>query len=149
MENKDSNRCADLVRQPALTPNESYQIMNKQNSNQHNNVIVYRHPRGVVARKARRGYPIANFNDRSPEYRAMNAHLHASAHPDEQGTQPLFSLAGGGSIPSNGIMPFLRLRRSYDEQARRNFVRDGVLLAVFVALSAWAIIHAVQAMVGS
>ena len=137
------------MRQPALTPNESYEIMNKQNSNQHNNVIVYRHPRGVVARKARRGYRIANFNDRSPEYRAMNAHLHASAYPDEQGTQPLFSLVGGGSIPSNGIMPFLRLRRSYDEQARRNFVRDGVLLAVFVALSAWAIIHAVQAMVGS
>jgi len=149
VENKDSNRCADLVRQPALTPNESYEIMNKQNSNQHNNVIVYRHPRGVVARKARRGYRIANFNDRSPEYRAMNAHLRASAYPDEQGTQPLFSLAGGGSIPSNGIMPFLRLRRRYDEQARRNFVRDGVLLAVFVALSAWAIIHAVQAMVGS
>ena len=124
-------------------------IMNKQNTNQNNNVVVYRHPRGVVARNARRGYRIVNFNDRSPEYRAMNAHLRASAYQNERGTQSLFSLAGSESIPSNGIMPFLRLRQRYDEQARSNFVRDGVLLAVFVALSAWALIYAVQAMVGS
>ena len=107
-------------------------IMNKQNTNQHNNVVVYRHPRGVVARKARRGYRIVNFNDRSPEYRAMNAHLRASAYQNEHGTQPLFSLAGGGSIPSNGIMPFLRLRRRYDEQARRTSCE-----MVYCLLSSW------------
>jgi hypothetical protein len=123
--------------------------MNKQNTNQHENVVVYRHPRGVVVRNARRGYRFVNFNDRSPEYRAMNAHLRASAYQNEHGTQPLFYLAARESIPSNGIMPFLRLSQRYDEQARRSFVRDGVLLAVFVALSAWALIHAVQAMVGS
>ncbi len=123
--------------------------MHKQNSNQHNSVIVNHHPRGVAARRARRGYPIVNFNDRSPEYRAMKAHLRASAYENETETQPLVSLPGDGGMPGNGTMSFLRLRRHYDEQARSNFVRDGVLLAVFVALSGWAIIHAVQAMVGS
>lgn len=123
--------------------------MNKQNSNQHNNIVVYRHPRGVAARKARRGYRIMNFNDRSPAHRAMKAHLRASAYRNEHGTQPLLSVAGAGSIPSNGIMPFSRLRRRYDEQARHNFVRDGILLAVIVMISAWALLHAVQTMAGS
>lgn len=123
--------------------------MNKQNSNEHNNVIVYRHPRGVAARRARRGYRIVNFNDRSPEYRAMKAHLRASAYRNEQETQPLVSVAGADRIPSNRIVPFMRLRQHYEQQASRNFLRDGVFLAVFVALSAWAMIHAVQAMAGS
>jgi hypothetical protein len=43
----------------------------------------------------------------------------------------------------------MRLRQHYEQQASRNFLRDGVFLAVFVALSAWAMIHAVQAMAGS
>ncbi len=122
--------------------------MNKQNTNQDNNVIVYRHPSGVAARKARRGYRIVNFNDRSPQQRAMKAHLRASAYKLGRDGEPALSLAGGGSIGRNRIPAWLHLRRSYDEQARRNFVRDGILLAVMVVISTWALIHAVQAMAG-
>ena len=42
--------------------------MNKLNSNHQDNVIVHRYPSGVAARKTRRGYWIANFNDRSPQH---------------------------------------------------------------------------------
>ena len=118
-------------------------------NNNRDNVIVYRNPRGVAARKARRAYRMINFNDRSPEYRAMKAHLRASAYKSERESEPLLSVARAGAIPRNGIMPFLHLRRRYDEQARRNFIRDGILLAVIVAISAWALIHAVQTMAGS
>ena len=46
------------------------------------------------------------------------------------------------------VPTLLQLGRAYSKQASRNFVRDGILLAVFGALSAWAIIHAIQAMAG-
>jgi hypothetical protein len=51
--------------------------MNEQN----NNVIMYRHPLGVIVRPKRTGYRFSNFDDRSPEHGAMLAHLHATVTP--------------------------------------------------------------------
>lgn len=122
--------------------------MKKQNSN-YDNIMVNRQPMGITARPARRGYRLVNFNDQSPEYRAMKAHLRASAYKDQRQRQAVVSIAEPESIPSNSIAPFLHLHRGYEEQARRNFVRHALLLSAFAALSAWAILHALLAMAGS
>jgi len=102
-----------------------------------------------VARRPRPGHRIANFNDRSPRYRAMKAHLRASAYKRKRETEPGLSVTQADAIPSNRVLPLLHLRRRYDEQARQNFIRDAILIGVIVATSAWALIHAVQTMLGS
>jgi len=121
--------------------------MKKQNNSRDD--VIYRHPPGVTGRSRRRGHRILNFNHRAPEYRAMKAHLRASAYEkDRESGEPLLRFASGGSVRDQPVPSFLQLHRSYGEQASRDFVRDGILLAVFAALSAWSIIHAIQAMAG-
>ena len=51
--------------------------MNEQN----NNVIMHRHPLGVIMRPKRAGYRFINLDDRSFEYGAMLAHLRATGYP--------------------------------------------------------------------
>ena len=122
--------------------------MKKQNNNQHD-TILYHHPASLSTRATRRGYRSLNFNDRSPEYRAMKAHLRASAYDKyRRSKEPRLALASGGGVAGQSVPTLVELLRAYGEQASRNFLRDGILLALFGALSAWAIIHAIQAMAG-
>jgi hypothetical protein len=70
--------------------------MKKQNMD---DVIMHEHPRGVIFRPKRRGYRMINFNERSPEVAAMNAHLRASAYNHQRdNTQRVLAVAGGGSV---------------------------------------------------
>jgi hypothetical protein len=120
--------------------------MRKQNID---DVIMQEHRTGVVVRPKPRGYRIINFNERSPEAAAMNAHLRASAYKSERdGHGRVPRLAGVTSVRHRRISSLLHLRRRYDSQARHNFVRDAILFAVIVALSAWAFLHTVQAIAG-
>ena len=56
--------------------------------------------------------------------------------------------SGGGGVAGQSVPTLVSLLRAYGEQASRNFLRDGIVLALFGALSAWAIIHAIQALAG-
>ena len=102
-----------------------------------------------ATRRKRLGFGVVNYNDRSPEVAAMNAHLRASAYGErEDGTEgrPVSSPTAEGVVARNRARSFLGLGREYDAQARDNFVREAVLLALIATLAAWPILHAVQAL---
>jgi hypothetical protein len=90
-----------------------------------------------------------SYNDRSPEVTAMNAHLRASAYDEaqlERGTGSLPSLTNGAVRARARTRSFLHLGRQYDAQARDNFTKEAVFIALIVGLSIWPIVHAVQAL---
>ncbi|HJT82569.1 MAG TPA: hypothetical protein VJ719_15340 [Chthoniobacterales bacterium] len=112
-----------------------------------NNLLTRRFPLSVMI-PPRRRHGGLNFNDRSPEYRAMMAQLRSARYATNRAVSPPPVPAGGGDSRVSRVQPFLNLRRNYDVQARNNFVRDVFLFAVIIAMSAWAVVHAVRAMGG-
>ena len=123
--------------------------MKETNNYYQSNAVIERHPYGLTIRPRRRRHGALNFNDRSPEYRAMTAHLRSARYASQrENALALPNRANGDDTGVSRIQPFLNLRRSYDAQVRRNFVRDVFLFAVIVTMSAWAIVHAVRAMGG-
>lgn len=118
-------------------------------ANNDNNLIMSRYPSGVTIRPRRRRYGALNFNDRSPEYRAMMAQLRSARYGSHrESTARSVDRVEGRDNGVSRIQPFLKLRRSYDAQARNNFVRDVLLFAVIVTISAWAVLHVVHALAG-
>ena len=112
-----------------------------------NNPVKYPNPLGASAKPRRRGYWGINLDDRLAQYRAMMAHLRATGYPVSQ-RESLPASDSGVSGGRSTIESLLDLSRRYDAQASRNFIRDAALLAVIVAIPAWAFIHAVQAFAG-
>ena len=118
--------------------------------NHHEEMIRYGEPFLGATRRKRRGFAVLNYNDRSPEVAAMNAHLRASAYGETKGgneTRPVSSLTTRGAVARNRARSFLGLGSQYDTQARDNFVSEVVLFALIATLAVWPIIHAVQALV--
>ena len=116
-------------------------------ANNLDNLIMRRVPFGVTTQSRRRPHGAINFNDRSPEYRAMMAQLRSARYASNRSiTAASKEPPGDGKGAGFRIQPFLQLRRSYEAQARKNFVRDVILFAVIVTISVWALIHAVRAL---
>ena len=119
-------------------------------TNYHNEEMTrYRDPLMGGGWHKRSGYPAINYNDRSPEVGAMNAHLRASAYAEQEGrrqVEPASRLTNGVAVACNRMRSFLHLGRQYDTKARDNFVREAIIFALLVTLSAWIIISAVQAL---
>jgi hypothetical protein len=90
-----------------------------------------------------------NYNDRSPEVAAMNAHLRASAYKEENhssGTTADY-LERGNGVATMRPRAFPRLLREYNSQARDNFVTDAILFTIIVLAGlVWPAIHTVRAL---
>ena len=112
------------------------------------NLLMRRYPFGVITQPRRRRHRAVNFNNRSPGYRAMMARLRSARYATNRAVNLPATPARGSDSRVSRVQPFLNLRRNYDVQARNNFVRDAFLFAVIVAMSAWAVVHAVRAMGG-
>jgi hypothetical protein len=114
--------------------------MNEQN----HNVIMYRHPLGVIVRPKRAGYRFINFDDRSPEHGAMLAHLRETGYPTDQSrSQP-------GANDSRLNRTLLKLGREYEGAARDNFAREAALFCVIGLVGiAWPTIHIMKALAGT
>ena len=118
-------------------------------TNTHENMIRYGDSPIAGGRRRRRGYRAANYQDLSPEATAMNAHLRAAAYGRQDLRRQLDTgpgLTNGAMALRNRTRSFLHLGRQYDIQARDNFASEAILFALIVALAAWPIIHAVQAL---
>lgn len=116
-------------------------------TNNHEQMIKYGDPLMSGGRRRSRGYPAINYNDRSPEVTAMNAHLRASAYGDQndgEQLEPASRLTTSAAPARHTLRSLLHLGRRYNTQARDNFKREAVLFVLIAALSIWSIIHAVQ-----
>jgi len=119
--------------------------------NHHEKMIRYGEPWISATRRKRHGFAVMDYNDRSPEVAAMNAHLRASAYDETKGrneSRPFSILTTGDAVARYRARSFLGLGRQYDTQARDNFVREAVLFALIATLAVWPILHAVQALMG-
>jgi hypothetical protein len=129
----------------AFAPQNKQTFMKQ--TNNHEQMIKYGPPLMSGGQRRRRGYPAINYNDRSSEMNAMNAHLKASAYGDQSDGKQLESasrLTNSATPPRHRLRWFLHLGDRYDTQARHNFKREAVLFVLIAALSIWSIIHAVQ-----
>jgi hypothetical protein len=121
--------------------------MNEQN----NNVIMYRHPLGVIVRPKRAGYRFINFDDRSPEHGAMLAHLRATGYPGDQSrSQPRANDSRLNRLWLGRARTLLKLGREYEVAARDNFAREAALFCVIGLVGiAWPTIHIMKALAGT
>jgi hypothetical protein len=121
--------------------------MNEQN----NNVIMYRHPLGVIVRPKRAGYRFINFDDRSPEHKAMLAHLRATGYPcDQSRSQPRANDSRLNRSWLGRARRLLKLGREYEVAARDNFAREAALFCVIGLVGiAWPTIHIMKALAGT
>ena len=121
--------------------------MTKQNHQEE--TINYREPFGTSFRRRRRGFTGMNYNDRSQEVMAMNAHLRASAYKEENhssGTTADY-LDRGNGVATMRPRAFPRLLREYNSQARDNFVTDAILFTIIILAGlVWPAIHTVRAL---
>ncbi|PZR70603.1 MAG: hypothetical protein DLM73_17370 [Chthoniobacterales bacterium] len=123
----------------------------KQNDH-HEEMIRYGDPLMSGSRRRRGGYPVATYNDRSPEVAAMSAHLRSSSYPEraeEERSNERRRLTSHDGLVRNRMRSFLHLGRQYDTQARDNFISEAVFFVLIIAASVWPIIHTVQAMVAT
>ena len=89
-----------------------------------------------------------NYNDRSPEVAAMNAHLRASAYKEDHnsGTTADYLNRGNG-VATKRPRAFFKLLREYNRQARDNFVTDAMLFTIIILTGlVWPAIHTVRAL---
>jgi hypothetical protein len=121
--------------------------MKKTNNHHHEEMISYGEPSFGATRRRSRGSMALSYNDRSPEVAAMNALFRASAYDEallERETGPLPTLTNVAARART--RSFLHLGRQYDAQARDNFTKEAVFIALIVGLSIWPIVHALQAL---
>ena len=88
------------------------------------NIIRYGEPFTRSFRRRNRGFTGANYNDRSPQVIAMNAHLRAAAYREGESRSSSAYDANGARVGAieTGSLP--RLLRQYDNQARANFAKE-------------------------
>ena len=121
--------------------------MRKQNHQEE--TINYREPFGTSFRRRRRAFTGVNYNDRSPEVAAMNAHLRASAYSEENRRSSRIAdyLDRGHGAATVRSRAFPKLLREYNSQARDNFVTDAMLFTIIILAGvAWPAIHTVRAL---
>lgn len=125
------------------------QFKNMTRLNNHD-TITYRHPLEVTSRRKRRGYSIADYNDRSPHVGAMQAHLRAAAyrkHRSRPGERPA---ANHDAAAINRARSFVDLSLEYDSQARSNFTSEAVAFAIITAIAvAWPMIYGLRVLSGA
>jgi len=114
-------------------------------TNTHEEMIRYGDPL-IAGRRRKRGYPAINYNDRSPEVEAMNAHLRASAYSETaRSSQPTANHLDGAAAMPMRSRSFRNLLRDYDNQARDNFAKEAVFFTVIVSFGLlWPIVHIVR-----
>ena len=143
------DRTGHWTKETGNFPTTNEKTFMKQTNHHDEEMTRYGNPLMGGGWRQRRGYPAINYNDRSPEVGAMNAQLRASAYPDlggETDLEPASRLTNGAAVVSHRMKSFLHLGHQYDTKARDNFVREAILFALLVTLSAWAIISAVHAL---
>src|SRR5687768_4522809 len=68
---------AEFTRKHAAFTRDNLKIMTRLKNN---DTIMYAEPLGVIGRRRRRRYSIADYNDRSPDVGAMQARLRAATY---------------------------------------------------------------------
>ncbi len=119
------------------------------NPNHQEQSTNYREPFGTSFRRRRRAFAGVNYNDRSPEVAAMNAHLRASAYTEEdrRSASRTDYLARGNGVPTIRPRTFPKLLREYNSQARDNFMTDAMLFTIIILAGlVWPAIHTVRAL---
>lgn len=121
--------------------------MRKQNHREE--TINYREPFGSSFRGRRRKFTGVNYNDRSPEAAAMNAHLRASAYSEENRSSARVAdqVDRENGVAAKRPRAFFKLLREYNSQARDNFVTDAMLFTIIILAGlVWPAIHTVRAL---
>ena len=119
------------------------------NINNQKNIIRYAEPFGRRFRRRNRGFSRVNYNDRSPQVIAMNAHLRAAAYR-EGGARSHSAYEADGAqagAPKIGSLP--GLLRQYDRQARDNFAKEALLFGIITAIGfVWPVVHTMRVLLG-
>lgn len=109
-----------------------------------------RHPLGVTSRRRRRGYSIADYNDRSPHVGAMQAHLRAAAYRRHRSRPGNDADANHDAGAIKRARSFVDLSLEYDGQARSNFASEAAAFAIITAIAvAWPMIYSLRLLAGA
>lgn len=115
------------------------------NINSHNHIVSYGEPFSRRVRRRNRGFAGVNYNYRSPQVIAMNAHLRASAYCEDESRSSSAWNGDDAQVRALELHSLPKLLRQYDNEARENFTKEALVFAIITAIGfVWPMAHTMR-----